>query len=483
MLFNSFAFISFLVITTFFYRFISTERNKMNFIVFANLLFLFFGNPFYIFIILLSITLNYIVSKKIYVSNENNKKYYFILSLIINIGLLCLFKYFDLILKGSNWVLMIIGINKNLSIFKIAIPLGISYWTLQTISYNIDVFWRRISPERNFWIFFNYIAFFPKLTAGPILNAKKDLPQFRKKRCFSWQLFYQGLFLVVFGYFLKNVIADNLSPYVSRVYDYKLIVSFMDAWIATYAFSIEIFADFSGYSSIAIGLAMILGFSIPDNFNFPYTASNFIEFWRRWHISLSDWLRSYLFLPISYAIMRHIKSDKLLKIKTEIWGYNIGIFLTMVLCGIWHGARFNYIVWGAFHGVLLILNQRLKYFKKTNLNPFRLCIRRFIVFNIVSFGWVFFRADLSRSFQIIKSMFNMNSINSLDLFTTANRIVLFLVILTFLAFHYYFSKFKLIRFANKVGLTGFQYSFIISIMVTAIIFLRGNGGTFIYFQF
>jgi alginate O-acetyltransferase complex protein AlgI len=483
MSFNSFLFIGFIVVAIFCYWFFSIKFNKIFFIAAANIIYILLGNPFHLVIILLSIIFNFIISKKINLSKENKRKYILLLSIFSNIGLLLLFKYFDMILKGGNLFLKLFGVEVNLGIFKIAIPLGISYWTLQTISYNVDIYWQKLTPERSFWIFFNYITFFPKLTAGPILNSKINLPQFKKKRRFSWQFFNQGLFLIVFGYFMKTVFADNLSPYVSRIYDYGLVVSFKDAWIATYAFSIEIFADFCGYSNIAIGISLILGFSIPENFNYPFAATNFIEFWRRWHISLSDWLRNYLFLPISYAIMRHIKSDKLMNIKTEVWGYNIGIFLTMVICGIWHGASFNFVLWGAFHGVLLIINQKIKYFKKTNLAPIHLVIRRFIVFSFVSLGWVFFRADFSRSCQILKSMFIMNSKYSVDLFTPVNSIVILFITLCFLTFHKIFSKINLIRFANKVGLSGFQYSFLMSIMLAAIIFLRGNGGTFIYFQF
>jgi D-alanyl-lipoteichoic acid acyltransferase DltB (MBOAT superfamily) len=276
----------------------------------------------------------------------------------------------------------------------------------------VDVYNQNAKAEKHLGYLALYISFFPQILAGPIDRAVRFIPELRKKINFDIHRVISGFQLVVYGIFKKMVIADRLAIFVNEVFKSPEHQG-INLIFAAYFYAFQIYCDFSGYSDIAIGISRILGFKSMDNFDYPYFSKSMTQFWNRWHISLSTWLRDYLFLPIAYAVMRPIKTPKLYKIKAETWGYVIGMFITMFLGGLWHGAHWTFVIWGSLHGIYLVAGYiskkaRKKWIKKIKLNKvprLRHFISVFITFNLVSFAWIFFRAEsFAKAFNYIKDI-------------------------------------------------------------------------------
>ncbi len=262
------------------------------------------------------------------------------------------------------------------------------------------MYYERIPAERHLGIYALYVSFFPQLLAGPIDRAARFIPQLKQPVYFDWERISSGLRLVVWGLFKKMVVADRLAVFVDQAFRNPQGQG-LQLVFAVYFYAFQIYCDFSGYSDMAVGISSILGFASMKNFDFPYFSRSITQFWSRWHISLSGWLRDYLFLPLAYAVMRRIKGEKLLAVKAETWGYFVAIFLTMLLGGLWHGARWTFIVWGGLYGVYQIFsyagrNWRKKAVKKTGLQRLpwlHAALNIFFTFNLVSFAWIFFRSS------------------------------------------------------------------------------------------
>lgn len=373
--------------------------------------------PAYAFFLASSTAADYYLGRRMGQSKRSNEKLYFLLlSLFVNLGLLSAFKYLDFFNASIKALLQPFNILYDVPALGIAAPVGISYYTFKKLSYIIDVYRENRDPAPHLGKFALYVSFFPSIAAGPIDRSTTLLPQFDAVCTFDYDRVSSGLKLMAWGMFKKVVIADRLAVFVDMVYNHPHDYQGLSLAVATLFFSIQIYADFSGYTDIAIGMAQVMGYELTDNFNRPYFAVSIGEFWKRWHISLTTWLRDYLFLPIAYAVSRRIKKDTLMKAKAESWAYVAGIMVTMLLCGLWHGAGWTFVIWGGLHGLLLTLSfitrkARKKWRRKIvgarprTKNVYN-GVRILITFLMVSFLWVFFRAgSLSDALYIVSHFF------------------------------------------------------------------------------
>ncbi len=363
-------------------------------------------NPAYIILIISSTLIDYFASLKMSKIDERKKRrIYLALSIITNLGLLFTFKYYNFFSMTANLALDKFGLFYHLPKLKVLLPVGISFYTFQTLSYTIDVYYDKIKPEKHLGIFAVYVSFFPQLVAGPIERAKNLLPQFREKYTFNYEQIRSGLLLMAWGFFKKLIIADRVAAFVDPVYADPAQYNGVESLVATYFFAFQIYCDFSGYSDIAIGAALIMGFKLMQNFRRPYFAQSVQEFWGRWHISLSTWFRDYLYIPLGGN-------------RVSKWRWLLNLMIVFVVSGLWHGAYFTFIIWGFLHGFYLIFAILTKPFKDrllsiTGLVKFPRLIKYtniIITFHLVLFAWIFFRADYISYAKII-----INNILSIDM--------------------------------------------------------------------
>jgi alginate O-acetyltransferase complex protein AlgI len=481
MSFNSFPFYLFFLLTILSLYFAKGKNSRAVIILISNLLFYTLANSYLTVLLLISIILNYSTGISLNKAPIRYRKLIFVCSLCINILILIFFNYLSFVVETTNLLLGFFNITQFDKVFTVLLPIGISFYTFQNISYIIDVYWKKINAEKNILHYSVYISFFPTVFAGPIVRAKTFLPQLTKSRKLNWQVFHQGFFLISFGLFLKVVIADNLAPYVERVFDYPFHFKSISAWIGTYSYALQVYFDFSGYSNIAIGVALILGFKIPENFNCPYAAHSFTDFWRRWHITLSSWIRDYLFLPCSYYISRKLPKSHYFQIKTEFIIYSFSIILAMSICGLWHGPKWNFVFWGILHGLYLIVERVLKLFKKPK-TKFSLIIRRIVIFHFICLAWVAFRAGFENSLTIYQSLFGFTH-DGVEVFDYRSSIMIAILLVLVLIIQYSFANnsFQSLMRIKRIKLP--HYAVLLSLMWIAIITLNGKNTSFIYFQF
>jgi D-alanyl-lipoteichoic acid acyltransferase DltB (MBOAT superfamily) len=360
----------------------------------------------YGFILLLSTVVDYYCALQIerFRLHKSLQKRFLYLSLASNLGLLFFFKYFALVSENLLWIHTFFDTEVSWTTLKIIIPIGISFYTFQTVSYTVDVYRGEINAERNFAVFALYVSFFPQLVAGPIERAGHLLPQFNSRRSINTEKIISGLKLATFGFFKKMVVADNLAPFVNRVYDPQYSGSSLENLLATYAFTFLIYADFSGYTDIARGIARMMGFELMKNFRQPYFATSIVDFWRRWHVSLSFWLRDYVYIPLG--------GSRKGKLRTYA-----NLMLTMILSGMWHGAAFHFIFRGFILALYIIV---YKFFKDLKLQLgfiFGLLrnsriINILFTFHLFMLGLIYFRAEsVAQANTIIASFtFHLNDI-------------------------------------------------------------------------
>ena len=325
------------------------------------------------------------------------RKSLLVLSLLINLGLLCYFKYADLIVSAVAGL-----IDRTLTLPDIFLPVGISFFTFQSMSYVIDLYRRQIEPVRRWIDYLFYLSFFPQLVAGPIVRARDFLPQIYRNPVFvSRDMFGRGVFLILSGLFKKAIISDYISlNFVDRVFDNPMLYSGFENLMGVYGYALQIYCDFSGYSDMAIGLALLLGFRFPVNFDSPYQSATITEFWRRWHISLSSWLKDYLYISLG--------GNRKGRARTYA-----NLMLTMLLGGLWHGAAVRFILWGALHGAALAVHKALMHafpsvFKASGeqMRPWRRVLGVLVTFHVVCLGWILFRApDMHTGERILSQIF------------------------------------------------------------------------------
>ena len=415
MVFNSFEFFVFFpVVAVVYYTLPSAWRRW--FLLAASYYFYMCFKPEYVIILLVSTLIDYFLGIRMGESKSpTGRKRLLILGLVHNLGLLAALKYLDFFNESLAALLNSVNILYNVKGLEFLAPVGISYYTFKKVSYLLDVYRENQAPEKNIGNFALYVAFFPAIVSGPIDRAGKLIPQFLEKHGFDYRRVTDGLKLMAWGFFKKLVIADRLAGFVNKVYDKPTGYEGLSLIMATVYFSLQIYCDFSGYTDIARGAAKVLGFEMMENFNRPYFSKSIVEFWKRWHISLSTWLMDYLFLPVAYSVSRKIKQPTLLLWKAESWAYITGIIVTMVLCGLWHGVGWTFILWGTLHGVFLAISFATKKTRKTIAKKLHIKKRSLLrqafqvvfTFAIVSFAWIFFRANsLADAWYIITHLFS-----------------------------------------------------------------------------
>lgn len=362
-------------------------RAQIFYTVLFSIFFYYKSSGTYFWVLILSTIIDYALGNALHKETRSGRrKLLLVCSLVSNLGILAYFKYTDFFIFNIN---ELAGTQyKEMNIF---LPVGISFYTFQTLSYSIDIYRRKLEPAKNIMDFGFFVCFFPQLVAGPIVRAADFIPQIYNRVLLSKRDLGKAFVLICGGLFKKVVISDYLSVnFVDRVFDNPLLYSSIENWMGMYGYAFQIYCDFSGYSDIAIGLSLLLGFHLTDNFNSPYQAGSITEFWRRWHISLSTWLRDYLYIPLG--------GNRKGKIRTYI-----NLILTMLIGGLWHGASWKFVMWGAIHGVVLAFEKVLFYFLPESKNPVRKFVGWLLTFHIVCFAWIFFRAESFAMAEIIFS--------------------------------------------------------------------------------
>ncbi len=395
MVFTSLAFLKFFLIVLTGLYFLPRRTLRQLLILLASCYFYAYWNPIYLLLLATPSLIDYFCAIRIEdSSNKRSRKAWLITSLVTNFGLLGYFKYTNFFVENLS---EIFGIRA--SHFDIVLPVGISFFTFKTLSYTIDVYRGEIAANRSLWQYAMFVTYFPELVAGPIVRASVFLPQMTRSLKFSWERVYVGLQIVLLGVTKKVLIADRMAPFVDEVFRSPAGFSRFSVITAILAYSIQIYCDFSGYSDIAIGISKIIGFDLPENFNMPYIATSITEFWRRWHITLSSWLRDYLYIPLG--------GNRKGRIRTYI-----NLFIVMLLGGLWHGASWNFVFWGALHGVGLAIH---KIWTETRPSSARftafmqskpyLVVSWASTFIFVCFAWIFFRSqDFATSKVIIAKL-------------------------------------------------------------------------------
>jgi alginate O-acetyltransferase complex protein AlgI len=394
------------------------------------------------------------------------KKGFLWLSLGVNISLLGFFKYCDFFIKSFNDLMIQLGYEGDTKLLNIILPVGLSFYTFQSMSYALDVYKGKLKPTRNVIEFFAFVAFFPQLVSGPIERAVNMLPQFAAPKKFDYSQAVSGLRMIIWGLFKKMVIADTFAVVANTYFGAPGDFDSVSAWIGVFAFAMQIYCDFSGYSDIAIGTARLLGFELMMNFRTPYFSKTFTEFWQRWHISLSTWFRDYVFIPLGGS-------------KKGFPRYMLNILITFLLSGFWHGANYTFIIWGFLHGSMLITEKRImKWFP--NYKGFAP-----LVFLIVMLYWIPFRsADLVQSKQATSQLFAMDTDYSHFIYPLTHHNSWFLpVFMLFVIAELWINKKS---FSEKIILLPKGMRWIIYYGLIACILLFGdfkNAPSFIYFQF
>ncbi len=390
MLFNSLIFFLFLSIVLVLYWFVVYKKTQWQNLLILLASYVFYGWWDYRFLTLIAMStlVDYFVGHQLHKSaGQPGRKKWLWLSICFNLGLLGFFKYYNFFVASMQNALTSIGFEvENTWTLNIILPVGISFYTFQTLSYAIDIYKGKLKPTNNFIAFAAFVSFFPQLVAGPIERASNLLPQFLSKRNFSYQNFSYGIKLMIWGFFLKLVVADRAAIYVNAVYGNIENHEGLSFVAATILFAFQIYGDFAGYSLIAIGTAKLFSFDLMANFNRPYFAASISEFWSRWHISLSTWFRDYLYIPLGGN-----------RVKKPRWLFNL--FITFLISGLWHGANWTFVVWGALNGIYLICEALfLKKKRKGILNVF-------VTFVLINFSWIFFRAEsIGDAFYMIKTI-------------------------------------------------------------------------------
>ncbi|MBW2938517.1 MBOAT family protein [Aureisphaera sp. CAU 1614] len=471
MLFNSLSFIVFLLIVlALYYAPILTWVSKKRMLLLSSYIFYGLWNPPLVILLWISTIVDWVAGKKLAIEeNKQKRKLWLLLSMIVNLGFLGFFKYGNFLLENFTALLNTIGVEFQARPMDIILPMGISFYTFQTMSYTIDMYQKRTERARTFLDFALYVTFFPQLVAGPIVRAQDLISQFYEEKKATINQFLWGVFLLTIGLFQKVVLADTLlSNTADDVYGAGKVLHSLDAWTGTLAFSGQIFFDFAGYSTCAIGIALMLGIILPDNFRYPYASIGFSDLWRRWHISLSTWLRDYLYIPLGGN-------------KHGIIRMYVALMVTMLLGGLWHGAAWTFVVWGALHGIYLVVERLLRSKIHIKINAFNGILLAFLTYTLVNFTWVFFRArEFSTAKNMIASMLFIND-GGEKIVPSFDIIKVFVLITLLFICHWIMrnTSMKDVSLKPPAWILGVVWG----IMLFLIAISQGSGEQFIYFQF
>ncbi len=363
--------------------FLTPQRFRWLLLVLVSYLFYAFGQAQYVVLILLTTAVDYTAARLIGRSEQPFQRRLFLAaSLSMNLGVLFLFKYFNFFTVSFHELAGTLGVSYPAPTLSLALPVGISFYTFQSMAYTIDVYRRKVEPETHFGTFAAFVSFFPQLVAGPIERAGQMLPQFHVEHRFDPERAVEGLRLMLWGFFKKVVIADRLAIYVDAVYNHAHDYSGLSLILATVFFAFQIYCDFSGYTDIARGTAKIMGFELMINFRQPYFAQSAREFWGRWHISLSTWFRDYLYIPLGGN-------------RVPFPRYLLNLMIVFLVSGLWHGASWTFVIWGALHGLYVVVEALFSHFRIVVLpqKSWATVARVLFTFALVTFAWIFFRAN------------------------------------------------------------------------------------------
>jgi len=476
MLFNSFEFLLFLPIVFFLYWFACQKK-----IEYQNILILIASYFFYawwdwrfLFLIILSTVVDYFLGLSLdKESSDKKRKGLMAFSLIINLGFLAYFKYFNFFIDSFIQAFNSVGVHLEDRSLNIILPVGISFYTFQTLSYSLDIYRKQMKPTKNFVAFAAYVSFFPQLVAGPIERAKDLLPQFFKNRKFSYEKAADGMRQILLGFFKKVVIADACAPLVNQIFETHLTLSGSTLVLGGILFIIQIYCDFSGYSDIAIGTARLFGFNLTKNFDVPYKSTSTTEIWRRWHITLGNWANTYVFNPLGMSQAKKYGKK----------GLFIALVVTFVLIGFWHGAKYTFLLFGLIHGIVLSLElagkKRIKKIKQ------RIGMAAFNIsgWSITMFIW-WFTCIIFRSNSISESVSYFKGICSTSLFTipTVRPLTLLLIAFSFLILERIQSSKEHTLFIPHL-IKPFRWAIYFLIVLLIISFGEFTKDNFIYFQF
>ncbi len=484
MLFNSSHFLFFFIVVTSAY-FLVPYRVRWVLLLSSSCYFYMAFVPVYILILGFTIVVDYFAGIYIEGAEGKQRKFFLILSLIANVGVLAVFKYYNFLNQNFSFLLHGFGLNNPIPYLAILLPIGLSFHTFQAMSYTIEVYRGRQKAERHFGIYSLYVMFYPQLVAGPIERPQNLLHQFRERFDFDYDRVTSGLRLMAWGLFKKVVIADRLGIVVDTVYSNPEQYNSLNLMIATFFFSFQIFCDFSGYSDMAIGAAQVMGFKLMTNFDKPYQSKSVNEFWKRWHISLSTWFRDYLYLSLGGN-------------RVTIPRWYLNLFIVFLVSGLWHGANWTFIIWGSLHGFYLIFalatkNGRERFNNFFLLNRFPI-LSVFTTFALVSFAWIFFRADdVNTAFYIATHIFTgvpdliKKALSHESVFqaigTSKFDLILSVVLIAFLEIVHYVQRKKGIYAILNECPKVIRWSIYYMLLLVILFFGEFNQSSFIYFQF
>lgn len=492
MIFSSINYILFLLVVAVGY-YLFPARFRWIWLLFASIGYYLSFIPVFISLLLAIVFVNYFLA--IWLARIPDERGDRLLGFIIllNILILAFFKYFNILFPTNQLVLCNLNLfSQSEQISRMILPLGLSYLTFTMLSYQIEVRRKTIKPEQHFGLFSLYLTFFPKIAQGPIERPQQLIAQLHGHHSFNYQMVVDGLRLMLWGYFKKIVIADRLAIYVNAVYNNNEHHNGITLLIATVFFAFQIYADFSGYTDIALGSAKIFGFNLTNNFNRPYFAASIKDFWNRWHITFSTWIRDYIFLPLAYFLSSRMKKQKYFFVSSEKLVYAIAIMVTFAICGVWHGVGWTYLIWGILFGIYLTYSNWTRDYQKKIRRQFNIkrtshyyvLYRNLLTFTLVIFAWIFFRSDnLTDATSIIKKIALFDGPLFFDRADPSSFLFsifgIFLLIIAEAKEEYF--KEKLFFFTSKKWYVRLSsYAFIIIMILLIGVF---DGGQFIYFQF
>lgn len=467
MIFSSVAFFIFFAVVLLYLSLVKSDRAKKVFLFAASLFFYGYWDYRFVALMLFSIVFDYFVGIKLNEApSEPARKRLLVASLCVNLGILGFFKYFNFFIETANALVAPFG--WHLGALHIILPIGVSFYTFQSMSYAIDVYRRKIEPCRDFLEYGFFVSFFPQLVAGPIVRAVDFLPQVKRKIEITPGNFVIGGQQFLMGMVKKLLIADNLAYYVDFVYGNPSAFNSGTLWLATIAYSIQIFADFSGYTDMAIGVAKCLGFDLCKNFDMPYISRNITEFWRRWHISLSTWLRDYLYISLGGNRVGKFKQYR-------------NLMLTMLLGGLWHGASWNFVIWGALHGLGLVVHKLFAERVKPSGNWLAGVVSWLATYLFVILAWVFFRAQtFADSMAFFRIMFNPAHQGIAYYYQPLLFFIIPVVVIAHLIGMYLENQ----KAAPRVYRFSFASAFVFAFVLLGLYFFSPlNSSPFVYFQF
>ena len=482
MLFNSLDFAIFLPIVFIFYLFVANKNLKLQNFLIVTASYLFYGwwNWRFLSLILLSTIIDFMVGNKL--RNEENqlkRKVLLWTSILVNLGFLVFFKYYNFFLDNFITAFSFFGQDIHANSLNIILPIGISFYTFQTLSYTIDVYKQKLEPTKDFIAFSAFVCFFPQLVAGPIERATHLLPQLYKKRTFDYSKAVDGMRQILWGLFKKIVIADNCAEYANQIFNNSADMNGSTLVLGALFFTFQIYGDFSGYSDIAIGTSRLFGFDLMRNFNFPYFSRDIAEFWRRWHISLSTWFRDYLYIPLGGS-----RGGTWMKVRNT--------FIIFIVSGFWHGANWTFIIWGALNAIyflpLLLTNNNRNNLETVAQGKLLPSIKELsfmlLTFGITVFAWIFFRAEnINHAFSYITGILS-ESLFDMPKFTGMYNALITIILVGIFVLIEWIGREEQCAIGSLVVKWPKYIRWTFYCFVTVVIFLfSGNQQEFIYFQF